>query len=126
MPPQVEKISEVSIDSSANDWNDAPVEYYHFVTDKKQTKGNILTARNEFLKNDHCVISTAHITEDTDIFYRNSQMHEIIFVHHGKGWLLSEYGKIKFDEWDYLIIPKGTTYQIKFDDYKNNKVFIIE
>jgi homogentisate 1,2-dioxygenase len=126
MPPQVEKISEVSIDSSANDWNDAPVEYYHFITDKKQNKGNILTARNEFLKNDHCVISTAHITEDTDIFYRNSQMHEIIFVHHGKGWLLSEYGKIKFDEWDYLIIPKGTTYQLKFDDYKHNKVFIIE
>ena len=126
MPPQVEKISEVSIDSSANNWNDAPVEYYHFITDKKQNKGNILTARNEFLKNDHCVISTAQITEDTDIFYRNSQMHEIVFVHHGKGWLLSEYGKIKFDEWDYLIIPKGTTYQIKFDDYKNNKVFIIE
>nr|MCU0365290.1 homogentisate 1,2-dioxygenase [Ignavibacteriaceae bacterium] len=126
MPPQVEKISEVSIDSSANDWNDAPVEYYHFITDKKQNKGNILTARNEFLKNDHCIISTAHITEDTDIFYRNSQMHEIVFVHHGKGWLLSEYGKIKFDEWDYLIIPKGTTYQLKFDDYKNNKVFIIE
>ncbi|MCU0406424.1 MAG: homogentisate 1,2-dioxygenase [Ignavibacteriaceae bacterium] len=126
MPPQVEKISEVSIDSSANDWNDAPVEYYHFITDKKQNKGNILTARNEFLKNDHCIISTAHITEDTDIFYRNSQMHEIVFVHHGKGWLLSEYGKIKFDEWDYLIIPKGTTYQLKFNDYKNNKVFIIE
>ncbi len=35
MPPQVEKISEVEIDSSANDWNNAPVEYYHFITDKK-------------------------------------------------------------------------------------------
>jgi len=126
MPPQVEKISEVSIDNSANDWNEAPVEYYHFITDKKESKGNIISSRNEFLKNDHCVISTAHITEDSDFFYRNSQMHEIVFVHHGKGWLLSEYGKIKFDEWDYLIIPKGTTYQLKFDDYKNNKVFIIE
>ncbi len=126
MPPQVEKISEVTIDTSGNDWKEAPVEYYHFVTDKKQTKGNILSARNEFLKNDHCVISTAHINEDSDFFYRNSQMHEIVFVHHGKGWLLSEYGKIKFEEWDYLIIPKGTTYQLKFDDYKNNKVFIVE
>jgi homogentisate 1,2-dioxygenase len=126
MPPQVEKISEVKIDSSENDWNDAPVEYYHFITDKKKTKGNILSARNEFLKNEHCVISTAHITGDAEFFYRNSQMHEIVFIHHGKGWLLSEYGKIKFEEWDYLIIPKGTTYQLKFDDYKNNKVFIIE
>jgi len=126
MPPEVEKISEVTIDTSGNDWNEAAVEYYHFVTDKKQTKGNILTARNEFLKNDHCIISTAHISEEADFFYRNSQMHEILFVHHGKGWMLSEYGKIKFEEWDYLIIPKGTTYQLKFDDYKNNKVFIIE
>jgi homogentisate 1,2-dioxygenase len=126
MPPQVEKISEVNIDNSANDWNDAPVEYYHFMTDKKQTKGNILSARNEFLKNDHCIISTAHISEEANFFYRNSQMHEIVFIHYGKGWLLSEYGKIKFEDWDYLIIPKGTTYQLKFDDYKNNNVFIIE
>ncbi len=126
MPPQVEKISEVTIDTSANDWNDAPVEYYHFITDKKQTKGNILSARNEFLKNDHCIVSTAQITEEADFFYRNSQMHEIVFIHHGKGWLLSEYGKIKFEDWDYLVIPKGTTYQLKFDDYKNNKIFIIE
>jgi homogentisate 1,2-dioxygenase len=126
MPPEVEKISEVNIDTSANEWKDAPVEYYHFMTDKKQSKGNILSARNEFLKNEHCTISTANITEEADFFYRNSQMHEIVFIHHGKGWLLSEYGKIKFEEWDYLVIPKGTTYQIKFDDYKNNKVFIIE
>jgi len=126
LPPEVEKISELNIDSSANEWNNAPIDYYHFMTDKKMTKGNILSARNEFLKNEHCVVSTAHITEDADFFYRNSQMHEIVFIHHGKGSLLSEYGKIKFEDWDYLIIPKGTTYQIKFDDYKNNKVFIIE
>ncbi len=126
MPTEVEKIDEVNIDSSANDWNDAPLEYYHFITDNKKSKGNIITARNEFLKNEHCVISTAHLTEDAKYFFRNSQMHEMLFVHHGKGVLLSEYGKINFSEWDYLMIPKGTTYQVKFNDYKNNKLFIIE
>ena len=80
-------------DSSQNDWKDAPLEYYHFITDKKKTTGNIITARNEFLKNSHCVMSTAHLSEDTEYFYRNSQMHEMLFVHHGKGVLLSEYGK---------------------------------
>jgi homogentisate 1,2-dioxygenase len=102
------------------------LEYYHFITDNKKSRGNIITARNEFLKNEHCVISTAYLSEDTKYFYRNSQMHEMLFVHHGKGVLLTEYGKINFTEWDYLIIPKGTTYQIKFDDYKKNKLFIIE
>ena len=68
MPTEVEKIDEVKIDSSANDWKDAPLEYYHFITDKKKSKGNIITARNEFLKNEHCVISTAHLSEDTEYF----------------------------------------------------------
>ncbi len=126
MPTEVEKIDEVQIDSSGNDWKDAPLEYYHFITDIVKSRGNIITARNEFLKNEHCVISTAYLTEDTKYFYRNSQMHELLFVHHGKGVLLTEYGKINFMEWDYLIIPKGTTYQIKFDEYKKNKLFIIE
>jgi hypothetical protein len=50
---EVEKIIEVHIDSSANDWENAPLEYYHFITDKKKSTGNIITARNEFLKNSH-------------------------------------------------------------------------
>nr|MBP9582985.1 homogentisate 1,2-dioxygenase [Ignavibacterium sp.] len=93
MPTEVEKIDEVQIDSSGNDWKDAPLEYYHFITDIVKSRGNIITARNEFLKNEHCVISTAYLTEDTKYFYRNSQMHELLFIHHGKGVLLTEYGK---------------------------------
>ncbi len=124
-PPQVERIGEMKKDKS-NDWNDAPLQYYHFFTDKKKTDGNFLSSRNEFLKNEHCVISTANVTEDTDVFYRNSYAHEIVFVHHGKGEFLSEYGKLPFEDWDYIVVPKGTTYQMKFDNYKNVKLMIIE
>lgn len=125
MPPQVESIREVDL-SKDNEWADAPLQYYHFVTGEKKSTGNYLSARQEFLKNDHCVISTANPTEDTDLFFRNSHAHEIIFVHYGKGELLSEYGRLPFDQWDYIVIPKGTTYQFKFDSLKNIKLFIIE
>ena len=71
MPPQVERsVDEVRIMST--DWPDAPLQYYHFLTDNKKSRGNFFTARNEFLKNEHCVISTANPTEDTDIFISNS------------------------------------------------------
>jgi homogentisate 1,2-dioxygenase len=70
--------------------------------------------------------STANPTEDTDVFFRNSYAHEILFVHQGTGDLLSEYGRLPFQEWDYIIIPKGTTYQVKFKNYKKAKLFIIE
>jgi homogentisate 1,2-dioxygenase len=127
MPPQVESIKELTGEiSPKNDWHDAPLQYYHFKTEKKSGEGNFLTARNEFLKNDNCIISTANVTEDTDIFYRNSYMHEIVFIHHGSGEMLSEYGRLQFTEWDYIVVPKGTTYQLKFDNYEKVKILIIE
>ncbi len=125
LPPEVEQITEVKPGKSV-EWSDAPLQYYHFKTEMKKTAGNFLTARNVFLQNEHCVISTANITEDTDIFYRNSFAHEIVFIHYGKGKMLSEYGSIPFEEWDYIVIPKGTTYQLKFDSYEKAKIFIIE
>ena len=125
MPPQVETIQEHKPGNS-NEWKDAPLQYYHFFTDNKKTKGNFITARNEFLKNEHCSISTAFVTEETDIFYRNSYKHEIVFIHYGEGEFLSEYGRLPFEQWDYIIVPKGTTYQMKFQDFQKVKLFILE
>jgi len=125
MPTQVKKIGEIPQNNSI-DWPDAPLQYYHFFTENKKTGGDILKARNEFLKNDNCVISTANVSEDSDFFFRNSYAHELIFVHHGNGEFLSEYGRLNFEQWDYIIVPKGTTYQIKFDSYDDNKLMIIE
>lgn len=125
MPPQVESVKEIKMGGS-QEWSDAPLKYYHFITGQKQSGGNFLTARNIFLKNEHCVISTANISEDSRLFYRNSYAHEIVFIHHGEGEMFSEYGRLPFEQWDYIVIPKGTTYQLKFKDYKNVKIFIIE
>ena len=125
MPTQVKKIGEIPQNNSI-DWPDAPLQYYHFFTENKKTGGDILRARNEFLKNDNCVISTANVSEDSDFFFRNSYAHELIFVHHGTGEFLSEYGSLHFEQWDYIVVPKGTTYQMKFDSYDDNKLMIIE
>ena len=73
MPPQVESLKEVSLNNN-NLWDDAPLKYYHFFTDEKQSKGDFLNSRNEFLKNEHCVVSTAHVSEDTNVFFRNSSL----------------------------------------------------
>jgi homogentisate 1,2-dioxygenase len=124
-PTKVKRIGELP-NEKFTDWPDAPLQYYHFFTANKKTSGNFLSSRNEFLVNDNCIISTANPTEDADFFFRNSYAHELIFVHNGKGLFLSEYGTLPFKEWDYIIVPKGTTYQIKFDDYKNTKLMIVE
>src|SRR3989304_1404153 len=81
MPTQVLKIRELNW-KSAPIWSEAPLQHYHFVTDKKKTPGNFDTARNEFLKNRHCIMSTANVTEnDSEMFFRNTGAHEYLFVH---------------------------------------------
>lgn len=58
-------------------------------------------------------------------FYKNVDADEVIFVHEGTGTLRTQYGQIQFNYGDYLVIPRGTIYQIQFDD-DSNRLFIIE
>ena len=59
-----------------------------------------------------------------DYFYRNSDCDEMLFIHVGSGKLRTMYGNIDFKYGDYLIIPRGTTYQIDFDSSDNRILFI--
>ena len=109
------------------DWPEAEVLYYHFYTDKKKSKGNFITARNVFLRNDRCSIATCHVSEDTEDFFRNVYHNEYVFVHHGRGMFLSDFGNIPFEPGDQFIIPRTVTHQFKFDDDSaNNKLVIVE
>ncbi|MFQ5498886.1 MAG: homogentisate 1,2-dioxygenase [Candidatus Zixiibacteriota bacterium] len=108
-------------------WPDAQTLCYHCFTDKKQEGGDFIRARNVFLQNEHCTIATCRVSDDTNEFYRNGYAAEYIFVHQGSGKLLSEYGEIDFGEYDQLVIPRATMYQLKFDSYsKDNKLLVIE
>lgn len=124
-PTKTTKIEEISLDNGVA-WDKSPLMYYYFDTDKKKSDGDFLSARNVFLRNNHCSISTAHPNKNPDYFYRNAFAHEYIFVHRGKGIFTSDYGSIPFGPGDQLIVPLGTTFQILFDTMDNNKLFIVE
>jgi len=59
-----------------------------------------------------------------DYFYRNSDCDEMLFIHVGSGTLRTMYGNLDFGYGDYLIIPKGTTYQIDFNTEDNRILFV--
>ncbi|MBD3403366.1 homogentisate 1,2-dioxygenase [candidate division GN15 bacterium] len=126
LPTAVKSVRPVDLHKKV-DWPDAPVLYLHFYTDQKQTPGDFIRSRNVFLRNQHCSIATAHVTEDTDEFYRNAYGAEYVFVHHGSGTFLSEFGRIPFEAGDQFIIPRAVTHQFKFDSYDgDNKLFVVD
>src|SRR5262249_25183757 len=47
--------------------------------------------------------------------YRNGAADEVLFVHKGRGTLTSMFGVLPFKPYDYIVIPRTTTYQLDFD-----------
>ena len=96
-------------------------------------KGFSLASEDDFLKsrktlfvnNDLHIGLAAPKGFSKDYFYRNSDADEMLFIHVGSGTLRTMYGNLDFNYGDYLIIPKGTTYQIDFDS-EDNRVLYIE
>jgi homogentisate 1,2-dioxygenase len=88
--------------------------------------GDYLKSRQPVLVNNDCHISLAAPTGSRmDYFFKNADADEVIFIHEGGGKLISQYGEIVFRYGDYLVIPRGTIYQLEFET-KDNRLFIVE
>jgi homogentisate 1,2-dioxygenase len=103
---------------------------------KIKPEQDYLASRKPVLVNDDCCIilaapegwgsqQSAVGSQQSQYFLKNSDAHEMIFVHEGEGVLRTLYGKLTFSYGDHLIIPRGVIYQIDFKS-KNNRLFIIE
>lgn len=85
-----------------------------------------LKSRKAVLVNNDCkIVLAAPRKSMTDYFFNNSAMDEMIFIHKGKGVLKTMYGNLPFGYGDYLIIPRGTVYQLHFED-EENRLLIVE
>ncbi|MGL4476011.1 MAG: homogentisate 1,2-dioxygenase [Shewanella sp.] len=125
MPTKILENRVFDIDHGDN-WQDALIQNYKLDSRLLDKSGNFFSARNKLFYNNDLAMYTAKVSEGTDNFYRNAYADEVIFVHQGQGQLLSEYGVLAVRQWDYLVIPRGTTYQLIFDDYQDVRLFIIE
>ncbi len=85
----------------------------------------LLSRKHILVNNDLNICLSAPQQSLKDYFYKNADSDEVIFVHVGSGTLKSIYGNLDFGYGDYLVIPRGTIYQIEFKD-ENNRLFIVE
>ncbi|MBE2290542.1 MAG: homogentisate 1,2-dioxygenase [Chitinophagaceae bacterium] len=89
-------------------------------------ENDFLKSRKPVLVNNDCHVILAAPTKGTEgYFYKNSGADEMLFIHEGKGVLKTVYGELPFSYGDYLIVPRGTIYQISFET-ENNRLLIVE
>lgn len=85
---------------------------------------DFLDSRKVLLLNNDLKMGLAKPRKSTEYFYKNAHNDELLFVHEGSGTLKTFVGNLSFSVGDYLIIPRGTIYQIEFDTEKNVLLFI--
>lgn len=93
---------------------------------KIRPEADFLQSRKTVLLNNDCHIVLAAPQQSMhNYYYKNADADEIIFVHEGSGTLTTQYGQLDFRYGDYLVIPRGTIYQLRFDKTAN-RLLIVE
>jgi homogentisate 1,2-dioxygenase len=62
------------------------------------------------LYNNDVALFVSRRSEPMPFCFRNGDGDEIHFIHKGRGVLQSDFGPLQYNEGDYIVVPKGTSY----------------
>lgn len=107
----------------------APLRHHHLKSADLPRAGDPYTGRVPLMFNDditclRCRPATAMAREYD--FYRNGRSDDVIFIWSGGGWLESQYGRLRYRQDDYVVIPRGTIYRLVPDDIAKEDYLILE
>lgn len=89
-----------------------------------QPEDDFIKSRKTLFVNAAMQVGLAAPRQSTPYFYKNADADEMIFIHQGSGKLLTMYGELRFGYGDYIVIPRGTVYQVVFDTPDNRWLFV--
>ncbi len=87
-------------------------------------QSDYIRSRTILFTNATLQIGLAAPTHSSGYFYKNADADELLFVHKGSGVLRTMFGSLTFGYGDYLVIPRGTVYQIDFTTTENKLLFV--
>lgn len=125
-PPTLIIKTEPQVDVSPQVAEEKMLSHRSFEGFKVPPAADFLESRVPVLVNSDChIVLAAPQKSMKDYYYKNTDADEMIFVHEGSGTVHTQYGQLPFSYGDYIVLPRGTIYQISFNDEKN-RLFIVE
>jgi homogentisate 1,2-dioxygenase len=119
---KVEAAGNVKIDAAPLD----TLRHMHTKSAKMSRKGDPITGRVPIFFNADVVMSRCRPEKAQAELYRNAAADEVLFVHHGHGVLETMFGLLPFKPFDYIVIPRTTTYRIEFASGESPDLLVIE
>ena len=89
--------------------------HHHLKSGQLPRQGDPIGGRVPIFVNQDVILSRCRPAQAQKELYRNAAADEILFIHRGAGSLRSMFGNLPFKAFDYIVIPRTTTYQIDFD-----------
>ena len=86
--------------------------------------GDPIESRVPLFFNDDIIISIANINKKMNYFYRSGHFDELFYIQYGSGEIMTNFGNLKYNKGDYIVIPKGVIWKIKYR--KKTKMLVIE
>jgi homogentisate 1,2-dioxygenase len=100
--------------------------HHHLKTGNIPVKGDPITGRLPLLSNADVTILRCRPAQSQTELYRNADADEILFIHKGSGTLSSLFGTLPFRPYDYVVVPRCTTYRLDFDAGTQPDLLILE
>ena len=100
--------------------------HHHLKTGGIPAKGDPVSGRIPVFTNNDVTLWRCRPTQPQAELYRNATADEIVFVHKGGGRLDTHFGTLHFKPFDYVVIPRCTTYHFEFDAGTQPDLLVIE
>jgi homogentisate 1,2-dioxygenase len=89
--------------------------HHHLKSGKLPRAGDPISGRVPILANQDVIISRCRPALSQTELFRNATADEVIFIHHGEGYLRTMFGELPFKPYDYIVIPRCVTYILDFN-----------
>lgn len=125
-PPTRVKRVEPAGQMRADPVEQSVLRHHHLKSGGIPAHGDPITGRVPLFVNGECTLWRCRPQAEQAELFRNALADEVIFVHHGSGHLLTHFGRLTFKPFDYVVIPRCTTYRIAFDAAVQPDLLVIE
>ena len=100
--------------------------HHHVKSGQMKAQGDPVLGRVPLFVNADVSMWRCRPDKPQEELFRNAGADEVVFVHRGRGTLQSPFGVLPFKPFDYIVIPRTTTYRLEFDPGEPPEMLVIE
>lgn len=103
-----------------------PLRRRHYVSEKVAEGTSIVSARTPILFNKDVVCSITRARAADTAYFSNGDGDDLHYVFRGAGTLRTMLGDVRYEERDYVFVPRGTVHRFIPDDARDHHFFSVE